>query len=179
MIVSGGVRVDRRDDEPLVEVGRRVDPAGRIHGAHLEDVRADGQALDLVRRGAVGEVGAVERALEVEDEGAVLLLADEGEGRDGRLGLGLGAEVDLGVRREDVDVRPRVLRRRRVHVPELVDGAHLEGVLAELHELDLDLVRLAGRGRRGEDGVAGAEQDAVEQALELELEVDASGRRCR
>ena len=84
-------RVGGTDHEPLVEVGRRVGVAVGVDRAHLEHVRAAAQAGDRVRRGAGDEVTAVERALELVDRGAVLLLARERERGGGLRRLGVRA----------------------------------------------------------------------------------------
>ena len=114
-----------RVDRPGEAGGGRVGVAGGVGGAHLEGVRALGQAGIALRRAAGGPAAAVELAL----EGRAALGRAEREAWPGDVRGVVRLGGDRGVRRGGVD-RPGEARGSCVGVACGVGRADLEGVRA-------------------------------------------------
>ena len=167
-------RLRGSDHEPGVGRRRAVDIAGEIDRADLEEVHADQEVLVRVALRAAArhegrQLGRIEAALEPEQhERREIVRAREAEDR--LLGKARVARrcLDRRVRSRSVGlVDERVARRRRVDVAGLVDGPHLEGVLAVL---DLEHGMRARTGsERHLHGRRPPAPDSQDPALEEEL----------
>ena len=159
---------------------RRVDVAGLVDGAHLEDVLAGGQDLDLLGHGAALERAAVQRALELELE-RVRLVVVAGElevraeaARAGARALGDRRRRAGGVGRQD-DL-PLVQGGRDRRQAERPDGLQLQVVIAVLEVRERDR-RRARRERRAVERAGHDRGAEVGEELERRRPARAHGVR--